>query len=152
MISLLRYYGWKKFSIIHDERWTAVADSLKEQAIRKNMTINHNEKVIDNHKCCENFLACCRSGYWYQVSYSINQWIEPAHSSFFSYQPTGDTEHNESHTNLRFLGDSICSGWYDGINGNSTALLEGRVHGYLCWHDDIFAKVNPFYYHTYYVA
>lgn len=67
VISLLRYYGWKKFSIIHDERWTAVADNLKEQALRKNMTINHNEKVIDNHKCCENFLPCCRSGYWYQV-------------------------------------------------------------------------------------
>lgn len=67
VISLLNYYGWKKFSIIHEELWTTVADSLKVQAKNKNMTINHCEKVIDNHKCCENDMKCCRSGYWYQV-------------------------------------------------------------------------------------
>ena len=67
MISLLRYYGWKKFSIIYEETWTTVAKSLKEQAFNKTMTINHIEMVIDNHKCCENVLACCSSGYWYQV-------------------------------------------------------------------------------------
>ncbi|XP_055316758.1 receptor-type guanylate cyclase Gyc76C-like [Sitodiplosis mosellana] len=67
VISLLHYYGWKKFSIIHEEVWTTVANSLKEQAKSKNMTINHCEKVIDNHKCCENNLACCRSSYWHQL-------------------------------------------------------------------------------------
>lgn len=61
------YYGWKKFSIIHEEAWTSVAASLKEQAHLTNMTINHCELVIDNHKCCENQLPCCRSGFWYQV-------------------------------------------------------------------------------------
>lgn len=67
IISLLNYYGWKKFSIIHEEMWATVAESLKEQAEKQNMTINHNEKVIDNHKCCENEMDCCRTGYWYQV-------------------------------------------------------------------------------------
>lgn len=70
MISLLNYYGWKKFSIIHEEVWTTVAKSLQEQAMSKNMTINHCKTVIDNHKCCENNLACCRSSYWHQVSVS----------------------------------------------------------------------------------
>lgn len=71
VISLLHYYGWKKFSIIHEELWTTVANSLKEQAKSKNMTINHCKKVVDNHKCCENNLACCRSGYWHQVFNNI---------------------------------------------------------------------------------
>lgn len=71
IISLLSYYGWKKFSIIHEERWTTVANSLKEQARSKNMTINHCKKVVDYHKCCENNLTCCRSGYWHQVLFDI---------------------------------------------------------------------------------
>lgn len=68
MISLLHYYGWKKFSIIYEEAFTTVAKSLTEQAKSKNMTINHFQQVIDNHKCCEKNLACCRSSYWHQVS------------------------------------------------------------------------------------
>ncbi|XP_055371824.1 receptor-type guanylate cyclase Gyc76C-like [Condylostylus longicornis] len=67
VISLLRYYGWKKFSIIYEDTWQTVAQSLSKQASTKNMTINHNEMVMDNYKCCENNFACCRSGYWYQV-------------------------------------------------------------------------------------
>lgn len=67
VISLLTYYGWKKFSIIHEELWTTVANSLKHQAELKNMSINHCEKITDNHKCCENNLPCCGNAYWYQV-------------------------------------------------------------------------------------
>ncbi|XP_059218039.1 receptor-type guanylate cyclase Gyc76C isoform X1 [Stomoxys calcitrans] len=68
VISLLRYYGWKKFSILHDEGWTMVAELLKAEAIKKNMTINHKESFIDNMaKCCEEMLACCRTGFWYQI-------------------------------------------------------------------------------------
>lgn len=67
IISLLHYYNWRKFSIIHEELWTTVAKSLENEAKSNNMTINHNEQVIDNHKCCENDMQCCRSGYWYQV-------------------------------------------------------------------------------------
>ncbi|KAI9581516.1 receptor-type guanylate cyclase Gyc76C-like isoform X1 [Glossina fuscipes] len=68
VISLLRYYGWKKFSILHDEVWTTVADLLKQEAIKFNMTINHKESFIDNMpKCCELMLPCCRTGFWYQV-------------------------------------------------------------------------------------
>lgn len=68
VISLLNYYGWKKFSIIHEEVWYTVAKSLVDQAKSKNMTVNHFHKVIDNHKCCENNMSCCRSSYWHQVS------------------------------------------------------------------------------------
>lgn len=68
VISLLHYYGWKKFSIIYEESSTTVAKSLTEQAKSRNMTINHFQQVIDNHKCCEKNLACCRSSYWHQVS------------------------------------------------------------------------------------
>ncbi|XP_055706306.1 receptor-type guanylate cyclase Gyc76C-like isoform X2 [Phlebotomus papatasi] len=67
IISLLNYYGWKKFSIIHEELWSTVANSLQEQAKQRNMTVNHMLAVVDNHKCCENSMECCRSGYWYQV-------------------------------------------------------------------------------------
>ncbi|XP_037940750.1 receptor-type guanylate cyclase Gyc76C-like [Teleopsis dalmanni] len=68
VISLLRYYGWRKFSILHDELWTTVADLLKEQATKRNMTINHKESFIDNKaKCCELMLSCCRTGFWYQI-------------------------------------------------------------------------------------
>lgn len=72
VISLLRYYGWKKFSILHEESWSMVADLLKQEAQKKNMTINHKESFIDNMaKCCEEMLACCRTGFWYQVSCHI---------------------------------------------------------------------------------
>lgn len=67
IISLLNYYGWKKFSIIHDKVWVNVAKSLKEQAAKQNMTINHLKEVHDNHKCCEQDMDCCRTGYWYQT-------------------------------------------------------------------------------------
>ncbi|KAL0272546.1 UNVERIFIED_CONTAM: hypothetical protein PYX00_005475 [Menopon gallinae] len=31
------------------------------------MSVNHMWQVVDGHKCCEDKLDCCRSGYWYQV-------------------------------------------------------------------------------------
>lgn len=71
MISLINYYNWKKFSIIYEEVWSTVAKSLKEQAQKKNMTINHMEKTVDIRKCCENNEECCRSGYWYSVSLNL---------------------------------------------------------------------------------
>jgi len=70
LIALLRYYAWNKFSILYEEVWGTVADLLKDQAIKKNMTINHKHPFIDDYgKCCEHNLPCCRSGYWYQVSF-----------------------------------------------------------------------------------
>lgn len=82
VISLLHYYGWKKFSIIYEESSTTVAKSLTEQAKTKNMTINHFQQVIDNHKCCEQNLLCCRSSYWHQVSVCVLRWW----SWFFSWR------------------------------------------------------------------
>ncbi|XP_060656208.1 receptor-type guanylate cyclase Gyc76C-like isoform X1 [Drosophila nasuta] len=68
LIALLRYYAWNKFSILYEEVWGTVADLLKEQAIKKNMTINHKQSFMDDYgKCCEMMMSCCRSGYWYQV-------------------------------------------------------------------------------------
>lgn len=45
-----------------------VADLLKQEAQKKNMTVNHKEPFIDNMaRCCEEMLACCRTVFWYQV-------------------------------------------------------------------------------------
>lgn len=69
VIALLRYYAWNKFSILYEEVWGTVADLLKDQASKRNMTINHKQSFIDDRaKCCEQMMTCCRSGYWYQVS------------------------------------------------------------------------------------
>lgn len=68
VIALLRYYAWNKFSILYEEVWGTVADLLKDQASKRNMTINHKRSFIDDRaKCCEQMISCCRSGYWYQV-------------------------------------------------------------------------------------
>lgn len=66
MISLLSYYGWKKFSIIYEEAWHTVAHSLMDQAKQRNMTVNDKKSAKDKHTCCEGHLPCCSSGYWYQ--------------------------------------------------------------------------------------
>ncbi|XP_032575539.1 receptor-type guanylate cyclase Gyc76C isoform X1 [Drosophila sechellia] len=68
LLALLRYYAWNKFSILYEDVWSPVADLLKDQATKRNMTINHKQSFIDNRvKCCEQMLDCCRSGYWYQL-------------------------------------------------------------------------------------
>lgn len=67
-MSLLNYYGWNKFSIIYEEAWEKVAESLILQAKDSNKTINQKLSVTDRHKCCGDNLDCCRPGYWYQVS------------------------------------------------------------------------------------
>lgn len=68
VISLLNYYEWKQFSIIYEEKWEKVAESLSQQAKINNKTINHKKQVVDRHKCCEKMMDCCRPGYWYNVS------------------------------------------------------------------------------------
>uniref|UniRef100_A0A182PGB7 Guanylate cyclase n=1 Tax=Anopheles epiroticus TaxID=199890 RepID=A0A182PGB7_9DIPT len=67
IISLLTYYGWRKFSIIHEQLWKNVATSLETQAKNNNLSVNHVEMVFDNYKCCQDDMDCCRSGYWYTV-------------------------------------------------------------------------------------
>lgn len=68
VISLLAYYSWKKFTIIYEEEWKNVGESLKVQAELKNMTVNHIREFKDNSMCCEKNLLCCRGGFnWYQV-------------------------------------------------------------------------------------
>lgn len=69
VMSLLNYYGWNKFSIIYEEAWGKVAESLSLQAKSWNKTINHKKQVVDRHKCCENNMKCCEPGYWFNVSF-----------------------------------------------------------------------------------
>lgn len=69
VIALLNYYEWKQFSIIYEEKWEKVAESLSQQAKINNKTINHKKQVVDRHKCCEKTMDCCRPGYWYNVSF-----------------------------------------------------------------------------------
>lgn len=66
VISLLNYYRWSKFSIIYEEMWQTVAQSLEQQAKQRNMTVNQMKSAADRHKCCENKMQCCQSGYWYK--------------------------------------------------------------------------------------
>lgn len=65
VIALLEYYRWFKFTIIFEETWETVAQSLKAQAKARNMTVNDMKSAVDRHKCCENRWSCCQSGYWY---------------------------------------------------------------------------------------
>lgn len=46
--------------------WETVAQSLEQQAKERNMTVNQMKSAMDRHKCCENKLQCCQSGYWYK--------------------------------------------------------------------------------------
>lgn len=67
VISLLNYYKWRKFSIIYEENFEAIAKSLTLEAKGRNMTINDFRKVVDKHTCCANNSPCCTSGYWYDL-------------------------------------------------------------------------------------
>ncbi|XP_021202770.2 receptor-type guanylate cyclase Gyc76C-like [Bombyx mandarina] len=66
LISLLRYYRWNKFSILYEESWMTVALTLENYAKDFNMTVNHQRPVINHFKCCEEKMACCAPGFWYQ--------------------------------------------------------------------------------------
>ncbi|KAK3910945.1 Receptor-type guanylate cyclase Gyc76C [Frankliniella fusca] len=67
LISLLRYYHWSKFTLLHEETWSTVAASLHDQAVSNNMTIQEQLEVTDSHKCCEEKLKCCQFNYWYRL-------------------------------------------------------------------------------------
>lgn len=67
IISLLKYYGWNRFSVVYEGRWQSVIQSLNDQARKQNMTINHEKLYFDYHVCCENSLACCQTSFWYQT-------------------------------------------------------------------------------------
>ncbi|XP_075220005.1 receptor-type guanylate cyclase Gyc76C-like [Lycorma delicatula] len=67
VISLLKYYNWKKFSIIAEDEWETVAKSLQNQAFQNNLTVNHYMIVADMHECCIKNTDCCQNGFWYQL-------------------------------------------------------------------------------------
>lgn len=73
VVSLLNYYRWNKFSIIFEQAWEKVAESLSEQAIKSNKTINHKRLMIDRDTCCFNGMKCCHSGSstWFDVSFKL---------------------------------------------------------------------------------
>nr|XP_018907598.1 PREDICTED: receptor-type guanylate cyclase Gyc76C-like isoform X1 [Bemisia tabaci] len=66
VISLLKYYDWKKFSILYEESWTPVAESLKAAMPKNNLTYNHYKLVVDRHKCCEEQKPCCNQVFWHK--------------------------------------------------------------------------------------
>ncbi|XP_067013444.2 receptor-type guanylate cyclase Gyc76C [Anabrus simplex] len=67
LITLLRYYDWKKFAFIWEEAWKPVADTLKKQAKEANMTITYNRAIPDRSTCCIESLDCCSGTFWYKV-------------------------------------------------------------------------------------
>lgn len=56
-----------KFTVLYEETWSTVAQSLQEQAVKSNMSIQGKVEVTDSHKCCEEQLKCCQSNYWYRI-------------------------------------------------------------------------------------
>lgn len=118
VISLLRYYSWKKFSIIYEESQYTVADALHKQAVKMNLTINHMEKYIDNHKCCEDSLPCCRSGYWYQVGRLYESFV----TFFIFFSQSQFIQNTMNRTRIYvFLGGS--QGLFDMMNAMDTVQL-----------------------------
>lgn len=79
--------------------WETVAQSLKEQATRKNMTVNDMKSATDRHKCCENAMPCCLSGYWYRFIQDTKNRTRSTYyelkvylfKEIFLYEVTGDT-------------------------------------------------------------
>lgn len=67
VIALLKYYDWKKFTIITEETCQTVAKSLDLEAKDANLTVQDFKTIQDGHKCCVEQLNCCNSAYWYQI-------------------------------------------------------------------------------------
>lgn len=67
VVALLEYYDWHKFSIIMEETWAIVGDSLEAEALDRNMTVNHKMSVMDRHQCCVIKHECCQSTFWYDI-------------------------------------------------------------------------------------
>ncbi|KAI5716828.1 hypothetical protein M8J76_013083 [Diaphorina citri] len=69
VIALLKYYDWKKFSILYEDisPWTTVADSLNKEAKQANISVNHFYRMQDRHTCCEKQMPCCFDVYYYNV-------------------------------------------------------------------------------------
>ncbi|BES97780.1 Guanylate cyclase [Nesidiocoris tenuis] len=67
IVSLLKYYKWRKFSIINENSWEVVAKSLMNEAEKNNMTVQQVETIYDSHECCAKNLECCHSRYLYNI-------------------------------------------------------------------------------------
>lgn len=66
MVALLYYYKWYKFTIIYEEAWQTVAQSLIQESKKLNMTVNVEIEAHTKLKCCEEKQGCCSSNYWYE--------------------------------------------------------------------------------------
>lgn len=132
-MSLLDYYKWNKFSIIYEDTWRTVAQSLVQQANKKNMTINDEKSAKDRHKCCEEKLNCCGGSYWYQfiqdTKNRTRSILEVLASQF--YNPV---------FSLRVFGDTIGSRRSNDYHANCTVVRKWGVYGNLCWYEHIFGK------------
>ncbi|KAI5695231.1 hypothetical protein M8J75_013039 [Diaphorina citri] len=74
VIALLKYYDWKKFSILYEDisPWTTVADSLNKEAKQANISVNHFYRMQDRHTCCEKQMPCCFDVYYYNANIRVN--------------------------------------------------------------------------------
>jgi len=63
VLALLKYYNWRKFSIIFQEhsQWEAIAEYLQNQAQNNDFKfiINHFKSFKDYEKCCTENDPCC---------------------------------------------------------------------------------------------
>lgn len=61
VISLLRYFNWKKFSIISEKstQYQTVARHLADRARANNFTINSESKFENIYACCVEHKSCC---------------------------------------------------------------------------------------------
>ena len=44
----LKYFNWKKFSIIYMDEFRTMAETLEQLALQNNMTVNHNVRATND--------------------------------------------------------------------------------------------------------
>lgn len=127
VVSLLDYYKWYKFSIIYEEAWYTVAQSLVQEAKKKNMTINDEKKAKDSYKCCAEQLTCCGSGYWYQF-------IQNTKNRTRSKTQTNSRQNLAFSSSLCLFGRLNVFTWPHDHNANSSVIWKWWIHRHLCWY------------------
>jgi hypothetical protein len=137
IISLLRYYSWKKFSIITEDSMKSVAESLKIQALNANMTINHFETIFEYHKCCEQNQKCCNEAPWYSLAQEtmVNTRSTIAFNIAVSFRSVNALIFFMCSFSLRVFWYPKIVSRHDGRNAIPTTVRQRRLHGHLRRHE-----------------
>ncbi|XP_065155987.1 receptor-type guanylate cyclase Gyc76C-like isoform X3 [Atheta coriaria] len=139
VISLLKYYDWKKFSIIYEEEWQTVASSLVKEAKARNMTINDVRSPMDKYKCCELNLPCCLSGYWFQF-------IQDTKNKTRIYVFLGSTMSLIELMTTMHTAQLFEKGEYMVIYVDKNTYSDKEAHRYL-WKPEVLSKYNSCHEH-----